>query len=64
MWDFTYVLTDKIKKDYLEFKDKHYKKHKRDSCSLIFTPTGIGTGVDVVCNICKKKIDISHVEDW
>jgi hypothetical protein len=57
-------LSDIQSKEYKEFKNSHYKKHKRDDCTILFTPNGIGMGIEVYCNICKKKFDISHVEDW
>ena len=34
------------------------------SISYVFTPTGVGTGVEIQCNICKTKIDITDYGNW
>lgn len=34
------------------------------SISYIFTPTGVGVGVEIQCNICKTKIDITDYDNW
>ena len=32
--------------------------------SYIFTPTGVGTIVEIQCNICGTKTDISDYDKW
>lgn len=34
------------------------------SISYVFTPTGVGVSVEIQCNICKTKIDITDYDNW
>lgn len=53
-----------------DFIEKHLtcvKEHPTTiggSISYTFTPTGVGTGVEIQCNICKTKTDITDYGNW
>lgn len=32
--------------------------------TFIFTPTGVGTCVEVKCNACQKIKDITDIDNW
>ena len=52
-----------------EFREKHkdcYVPHTTISgqFSYIFTPTGIGYGVSIRCEICGESEDITNYDNW
>lgn len=59
----TYYLNEKEAEAYTKFQKKHSELHK-GRCLVIFTPTGIGLGKTVQCDICKEHIDITDYNTW
>ena len=51
-------------KRYERFKRVHYKLHNRDNVSIIVSPTAIAVGFEVICNICKEKLNITDYNTW
>lgn len=57
-----------------ERADKFIRQHKscRDkypttiggTISYILTPTGVGTSIEIRCNICKDLINITDLNSW
>jgi hypothetical protein len=57
-------------------KVNEFKKKHRESCaykhnltlgeywSYTFLPTGIGTCVKVICNLCGAEEDVTDVDSW
>lgn len=52
------------------FMRRHRKVHGRDRSaaggrfSFIFTPTGLGTAVEVHCAECRRKRDVTDYGSW
>lgn len=60
-----YMLDEEEKKRIEEFSQEHYEKCGRAGyIRYIVTPTGIGTAVEVECNHCKERKDISNFNNW
>lgn len=71
-----FELNDVEQKEYEKFYDAHEKCRKKaaketasgfcpsGTISFTFTPTGVGTCVEVECNICHKKEDITDISSW
>ena len=68
-----FTLTDKEKKARDEFVLKHKECRDKYIASghhvglpfpYVFTPTGIGFGVEVVCPYCGAKEDITDIDCW
>lgn len=63
-------LTDKEYELVLEFQIRHRQLHGKDQSvsggrfSFKIHPTGIGTAVEIVCNQCKRKKDVTEYESW
>lgn len=47
-----------------EFMDLHSQTCQTPYYSYIFTPTGIGIGIKIVCNRCGKDTDITNYSNW
>lgn len=63
----TYNLNKKETEAYIKFEKEHYELHKgikACGCSIIFTPTELGLGKSVQCNICKERINITDYNTW
>ena len=59
----TFKLNDYELKKANEFKEKHMKEGHM-FFSYQFRPTGIGIGVDIVCDVCGEKEDITDYASW
>jgi hypothetical protein len=49
------------------FIKKHEKKCRKDKhllYSYVFTPTGIGIAVKIICPYCGEEKDITNVDCW
>ena len=52
---------------YRKWRKKHDEtcvdKGSRRSLTFMFTPTGIGTGIEVLCP-CGEKVDVTDIDSW
>ena len=46
------------------WKTNHIKKCCPETFSVMFTPTGIGDYIEVICNKCKKSKNITDYSEW
>ena len=53
-------LISKFKKDHIH----NSKLYPSSKFSYILTPTGIGTKVVMMCNVCGQTKDITAYENW
>jgi hypothetical protein len=65
----SYNLNEKEMKEYNDWHNKHKCKGTYVGAiggreSFIFTPTGLGSCIQVRCNVCKEEIDITDVSNW
>lgn len=63
----TCSLNEKEAEAYAKFQKEHYELHqgiKACGCSVIFTPTEIGLGKTITCNVCGEKQDITDYDTW
>ena len=69
----TFELTAEQEKLFEEFRKKKEKErrkaNKRDAAiggafTFCFTPTSIGTSLEVVCNDDKSKLDLTDYDNW
>ena len=58
-----YILSDKEEQKAKAFRKEHWETCK-GNVFYVITPTGIGTGVDVVCSKCKTEQNITDYTDW
>ena len=54
--------------EWKEFREEHkncvFVSTDGGKYSFIFTPTGVGTIIQVRCNACDKIKDITNIDDW
>ena len=69
----TFKLTDHQEAIFEEFRKRktkeRAKKKKRDAAiggayTFCFTPTGIGTVIEVICNDDMERINLTEEENW
>lgn len=63
-----FILTEKQLESFHNFR-KNHNHNNNDSTiggkfSFIFTPTGLGNIIEIQCNICKEKIDLTDYDKW
>lgn len=64
----TFRLNESEQKSYNEFVIEH--KHPKNQTTIggkhtiAFTPTGLGPAIEVTCNICGAKKDITDYDSW
>jgi hypothetical protein len=63
-----FTLTNNQLENFQKFRNDHYHEGVDSTIggkfSFIFTPTGLGNIVEVQCNICKEKKDMTEYEYW
>lgn len=59
-----FEMDDIEQKEAQEFMDSHHITCKSPYYSYIFTPTGIGIGIKIVCTKCGKDKDITNYSNW
>jgi hypothetical protein len=57
-------LTPKSEKLAEEWTKEHRKECPLATFSYRFSPNGIGVGIDMECNNCKKEKDITDYDCW
>lgn len=59
-----FELNEKEKDAANVFYKKHFKKCKSIHFSMDFFATGIGTSINVTCEVCGKDKDITDYDCW